>query len=52
MIEISKSQAEHLRSRGVRVTKTCKLKKAGKKRGKFYCAEEDYILKLLIGCNN
>ncbi len=52
MVEITKSQAEYLRSHGVAVTRTCKLKQNGKKRGKMYAAEEPYILKLLNEYNS
>lgn len=47
MKEITREEATFLRSRGINVVKTCKLKRKGSKRGKFYCSEEAYIQRLL-----
>lgn len=47
MKQITREEATYLMSKGVSVVKTCKLKRKGNKRGKFYCTEDAYVQKIL-----
>lgn len=47
MVEITSDEAKYLRERKVLCTKTCRLKRNGRSRGKFYAPEEKYVLELL-----
>lgn len=47
MVEITADEAEYLRDRKLPCTKTCRLKRNGRSRGKFYVPEEKYVLECL-----
>lgn len=50
MVEITAAEAKYLRERKVPCTKTCRLKRNGRSRGKFYAPEEKYVLDCLAEC--
>lgn len=47
MVEITKEEAMYLREHGADISRTCKLKNNGKKRSKYFCAEERKSFALL-----
>lgn len=47
MLEITRDEAEYLRNKNIYVTKSCRFKNNGTKRGKFYCEESNKAFKEL-----
>lgn len=47
MKQISREEAKFLAAHGIHCPRTCKLKRKGKSRGKYYCPDDSHILDLL-----
>lgn len=49
LVQVTKDEAEYLRENvwDVKISKTCRLKRAGKKRGKYYVEEARHVLERL-----
>lgn len=47
LLQITREEAEYLRSKDVYIVKSCKLKNNGQKRGKAYCEESARALREL-----
>lgn len=47
MNQISHDEAQFLANHGVHCPKTCRLKRQGKARGKYYCPDDKHVLELL-----
>lgn len=47
MNQITREEAHYLSRHGVFCPRTCKLKRKGKSRGKYFAPDDKYVLKLL-----
>lgn len=47
MNQITRDEAKFLADHGIICTRTCRLKRKGKSRGKYYCPDDKHILDLL-----
>ena len=47
MNQISRDEAKFLAKHGIHCPRTCRLKRKGKSRGKYYCPDDKHILDLL-----
>lgn len=47
MNQITRDEAKFLAEHGVYCPRTCRLKRKGKSRGKYYCPDDKHILDLL-----